>query len=87
MFSLYLESNRWNGIGPFIILFFFLSFSRPPARPSVRPSVPPSVFSLSLSLFTQVRELQKKKKEESVFLQVRKLQLELDMETQQAGSK
>ena len=31
----------------------------------VRPPVPPSVFSLSLSLSTQVREL-KKKKEESV---------------------
>ena len=58
VFSLYLESNRRHGMGPFIISFFFLSFF--PAR----PPVPPSVFSLSLSLslFTQVREFKKKKK-------------------------
>ena len=66
--------------------FMFLSVFFPPARPSVRPSL--HLSSLCLCRFSlRLGNLKKEKKEESVFLQVRKLQLELDMETQQAGSK
>ena len=73
--------------------FIFLSVFFPPARPPVRPSVRPSLHLSSLCLcrfsprLGNLKKKKKKKKEESVFLQVRKLQLELDMETQQAGSK
>ena len=76
-FSLCIWKATGGTVGPFIIFFlsfslsfflsFFLSFSCLPACLPVRPPVPPSVFSLSLSLFTQVRELKKKKKKRTLY--------------------
>lgn len=89
VFALCVESNRLNGRVLFLfILFLFIYLLSPPAHPSV--------FSLSLSLFIQVRELKNRTKQNKaskqankqtnnnnnnpVFLQVRKQQLEVDME-------
>lgn len=89
VFALCVESNRLNGrVLSLFILFLFLYLLSPPAHPSV--------FSLSLSLFIQVRELKNRTKQNKaskqankqtnnnnnnpVFLQVRKQQLEVDME-------
>lgn len=89
VFALCVESNRLNGrVLSLFILFLFIYLLSPPAHPSV--------FSLSLSLFIQVRELKNRTKQNKaskqankqtnnnnnnpVFLQVRKQQLEVDME-------
>lgn len=92
VFALCVESNRLNGRVLFLfILFLFIYLLSPPAHPSV--------FSLSPSLFIQVRELKNRTKQNKaskqankqtnnnnnnnnnpVFLQVRKQQLEVDME-------
>src|SRR5574340_1250245 len=92
-FSLCIWKATGGTVGPFIIfvlsffLSFFLSLFFLPACLPVRPPVPPSVFSLSLSLFTQVREFKKKKKRGPCISAGQEATVKTRHRTQQAGSK